>query len=118
MHVSFVQMAGAGRCQTDSNRSPKRQCDCPLCCAELTPLGESSGTVLLEEVSGGEAALVVEVVRDRGMDGGEFLKTSHASEAEHCSLPSSKRKVRVLCAIVEPCSQFNMCPSSHRWPTL
>jgi len=37
-----------GWCQTNSNSSQQGQNGCPLCRAELTPLGESGGTVLLE----------------------------------------------------------------------
>jgi hypothetical protein len=39
------------------------------------------------------------------MNGGEFLQTSHAPEAEHRSFSSSKRQVRVLDPIVEPASR-------------
>lgn len=39
---------------------------------ETAPLGESSGTVQLEILSAVEGALLIEVVVDRGVDGGEF----------------------------------------------
>ena len=40
---------------------------------KLTPLGQGSDSVLFENMAAVEMALVVEVVIDRGMDGGEFL---------------------------------------------
>ena len=66
---------------------------CPLCRAETAPLSESSGAVGFEMISLGETALLVEVVEDGGVDGGELLKTSHAPEALHGPFSSSKRKV-------------------------
>lgn len=75
-------------------------------CTELTPLGESCGTVDLEVVPAGEAAFLVEVVMDRGVDGGEFLQGSTAPEPEHRPLPSSEWQVRVLCSMVHPATGF------------
>ncbi len=51
-----------GWCQTNSNQSLQGQRACPLCRAELTPLGESGGSVQLEIGSGVEAAFLVEMV--------------------------------------------------------
>jgi len=45
---------------------------------------------------------VVEKVVNGGVNGSEFLQTPHASEPEHRSFSSSKRRVRVLDEIVEP----------------
>ena len=42
------------------------------------------------------------MVVDRGMDGGEFLQTSHAPETLHGAFSSSERKMRILNAVVEP----------------
>jgi len=44
---------------------------------QTTPLGKSSGAIGLEVLSIGEAALLSEMVWDGGMDGDEFLQTSH-----------------------------------------
>ena len=52
--------------------------------------------------SGVEAALLVEVVVDGGVDGGELLQTSHPPEAQHRPLPSSEWQVRILRPVVEP----------------
>jgi hypothetical protein len=65
----------------------------PFCLAEFTPLGESGGAVGLEVLSVGEAAFLVKMVRDGGVDSGEFLKASHPPEAEHRPLPSSEWQV-------------------------
>jgi len=45
---------------------------------------------------------LVEMVVNRGVDGDELLQTSRSSEAEHGSLSSSKRQVRILGSIVQP----------------
>ena len=49
----------------------------------MTPVGESGGAVELETVSAVETALLVEMILDGRMNGGEFLQTSHLSEAKH-----------------------------------
>lgn len=59
--------------QTKSNSSPLGQRYCPLGDAKLAPLGEGGGTVQLEDVATGEAAVLVEVVENRRMNSGEFL---------------------------------------------
>ena len=72
----------------------------------MTPLGQSDGAVELEIVSVVERALLVEMVADGGMNGGELLQTSHATEPLHCSLSSSEREMRILRPIVEPAASF------------
>ncbi len=44
-------------------------------------------------ISACEAALLVEVVVDGRVDGGELLKTSHKSELLHVPFSSSERQV-------------------------
>src|SRR6056297_3130124 len=46
------------------------------------------------------------MVCDGGVDGGEFLQTSHAPEPEHRPLPPSKWLVRILCPVVLPPPRF------------
>ena len=46
----------------------------------MTPLGQGGGSALFENVAAGEMPLVVEMVVDRGMDGGEFLQGLYVSE--------------------------------------
>ncbi len=41
---------------------------------ELTPFSERGSAVLLEDIAAVEVAVLVEVVVDRGMGGGEFLQ--------------------------------------------
>jgi hypothetical protein len=50
--------------------------------------------------------LLVEMVAVRGMNGGEILQTSHAAEPLHGAFSPSKRKVRMLRAVVEPANGF------------
>lgn len=57
-------------------------------------------TIGLAEASAREAALLMEVVRDRSVDGSERLKTSHAPEPQHGPHPSPKRTARVLRPVV------------------
>lgn len=47
----------------------------PLNLAELTPFGDSGGSVLIEDVVSAKAAILVEVIEDGRVDGGEFLQT-------------------------------------------
>lgn len=61
-----------GWCQTNSNSSREGQSHCPSCSAEIAPLGKGGGSVQLEEVATGEAAALVEVAEDAGVDGNEF----------------------------------------------
>lgn len=67
--------------------------NCPLSRTKLTPLGESKGAVELAIATSVEMALLVEMVVDTGVDGDEFLQTSHAPEAQHRPFPSSERQV-------------------------
>ncbi len=62
----------------------------------------SNGPGQLEGVSAGERSFLVEVVVDGGMDGGEFLQTSHTPETLHRTFASSKRQVRILNPVIEP----------------
>jgi hypothetical protein len=72
----------------------------------LAPLSESGGTVQLQIVPAVERALLIEMIVDGGMNGDEFLQTSHAAEPLHGLLPSSKRKVEILSPIVQPSVSF------------
>ena len=92
-------------CQTNSNQSQHAAKCRNLCQTELAPLCES-GTVELEIVSAVERALLVEMVADGGMNGDEFLQTSHATEPLHGAFSSSKRQVRILRPIVQPVARF------------
>lgn len=60
---------------------------------EAAPLSESGGAVLLEDRAGGEDAFQIEVVVNRGVDGGELLQTSHLPESLHRPLAPSERKM-------------------------
>lgn len=53
-----------------------------------------------------EVALLVEVVMDLAMKGGEFLQRSHAPEAQHRPLSSSERLVTVLEMVVQLSASF------------
>jgi hypothetical protein len=55
----------------------------------LTPFEQGLSTAFLEFFTAVEMAFEIEVVENRGLDGGELLKTSHRPEPRHCffSLP-------------------------------
>ena len=89
--AGFLPICRPGSCQTDSNWSHQGQDGVPLRRTEIAPLSKSCGAVSLENVPAGEAAFLVEMVEDRGVDGCEFLQTSHPPKALHRPLPSSER---------------------------
>ncbi len=60
---------------------------------ELTPFSERGSVVLLEDFTAIEVAVWIEVVVDRGVDGGEFLEGLDIPEARHCPFSSSERLV-------------------------
>src|SRR5680860_1609060 len=80
------------QCQTNANQTAKCAKRIASGC-QLTPLGRRGGAVLLEDVAAAEAAIVVEVIVDRGVDGGEFLQGLDVPEFRHCPFPSSERLV-------------------------
>jgi hypothetical protein len=57
---------------------------------ELTPLGQGDRTVLFEDVAAVKLTVVVEVIVDRGVGGGELLKGLHVPEFRHRSFSSSE----------------------------
>jgi hypothetical protein len=73
--------------------------------AELTPVGQSSGTISLELGSADEVALLIEVVVDRGTGGGELLQAAHPPEALHRPFSSSQRFMCILSAVVQPAAR-------------
>jgi len=85
-------------------------------------LGKGGGSVQLEDVATGEAAIPVEVVEYGRVNGRELLQTSHLAEALHGSCPSSKGQVRISCPIVQPAAGFHSGHASlfdlycKQWP--
>ncbi len=69
---------------------------------ELTPFSERGSAVLLGDRAAVEVAVVVEVVVDRGMGGGEFVQGLYVPELRHRSFSSPERLVGILGSIVEP----------------
>ena len=81
-----------GQCQTNANQTAKCTKRIASGC-QLTPLGQHGGAVLLEDVASAEVAIVVKVIVDRGVNGGEFLQGLDVPEFRHCPFPSSERLV-------------------------
>ena len=46
------------------------------------------------------------MVVDGSVNGGEFLQTSHTTEAQHRPFPSPKRLVRIFTSVVQPAPSF------------
>jgi hypothetical protein len=85
------------------------------------PFSKSGGTGELEIVSSVERALLMEMVADGSVSGGEFLQNSHATEPLHGSLSSSERPPfcglqATHCQAVGADSQFHYS-SSGRFPS-
>jgi hypothetical protein len=80
------------QCQTNANQTAKCAKRIASGC-QLTPLGQHGGAVLLEDVASAEVAIVVKVIVDRGVNGGEFLQGLDVPEFRHCPFPSSERLV-------------------------
>ena len=68
----------------------------------MTPLGHGGGSVLFESIAAVEMVVVVEMVVDRGVDGGESLQGLDVSEPRHRPFPPSNRLMRVLGPVIEP----------------
>jgi hypothetical protein len=68
-------MPGRRDCQINANRFQSPGEDGFSGRAELAPLGECGGAVMLEIAAGEEMAFLVEVVMDGRVDGYEFLQT-------------------------------------------
>ena len=79
-------------CQAKANQSPKHP-KLRRSGRQLTPLGQGSGAVLLEDFAAVEMAVVVEMVMDRGVGGSEFLQRFDVPKLGHRSLSSSERLV-------------------------
>jgi len=59
--------------QTNANSSLQGQDRCPLSGTKAAPLGKGGGSVQLENCTRGKAALLVEEIMDRGVNGGKQL---------------------------------------------
>ena len=69
---------------------------------ELTPFSDRGSTALLEDAAAVEVSVLVEVVVERGMDGGKLLEDLRVLERRHRPLSSSERLMRVFGPVVEP----------------
>ena len=88
--ADFLAHETKGFCQCNDNRSPngaKRG----LLDGQLAPLGEGSGAVVLEDGSLVQMTVEVEVIVDRGVNGGEFLQGPDVPEFGYSTLSSSER---------------------------
>ena len=81
-----------GQCQTNANQTAKCAKRIASGC-QLTPLGQRGGPAPFEYIAAVEVAVVIEMIVDRGVDGGEFLECLDVPEFCHCALSSSKRLV-------------------------
>ena len=63
---------------------------------ELTPFSERGNAVLLEEIAAVEPAVLVEVVADRGMGGGEFLQATYPRSTPLLRERTTSRAIAVV----------------------
>lgn len=73
-------------CQTNAQSSLFRQRGGLLSGQKPTPLDESGSAALLATGAIYATAILIEVIENRGVEGGEFLQTSHVSEPLHSAL--------------------------------
>ena len=57
---------------------------------QLTPFGQRGSAILFESFAAVQVTVEVEMIVDRGMDGGEFLQGLYVPEFRHRTLPSSE----------------------------
>ena len=60
---------------------------------QFTPLGQGGRAALLEDVAAIEMAVLIEVIVDRGVDGGKDLEGLYVPELGHRRFSSSERLV-------------------------
>ena len=56
----------------------------------MTPLGQCDGAIFLEDVTAVEMAVLIEMIMDRGMNGGKLLEGLHFPELRHRPFSSSE----------------------------
>lgn len=64
------------------------------------PFGQHGGAALPQRVSRYEVTFAVEVIEDRGMDGGKSPESLYVPEFRHRSLRSSERKVGIFGSVI------------------
>ncbi len=80
----------------------------------LARFGERGRAVLFEVIAAVEVAILVEVIVDEGMGGGEFLQGLYISELRHRCFSSPERLVGVLGPIVElPATDLRLSSTDH-----
>jgi hypothetical protein len=77
-------------CQTNLSR-PAKGAGPMRSGRQLTPLGQGGGTVLSENVAAIEVAVLIEMIMDRGVDGGKLLQSLYVPELRHRTLSSPER---------------------------
>ena len=68
----------------------------------LARFGERGRAVLFEVIAAVGVAILVDVIVDEGMGGGEFLQGLYISEHRHRCFSPPERLVEILGPIVEP----------------
>ncbi len=58
---------------------------------QLTPLGQGGGAVPSEDVAAIEVTVLIEMIMDRGVDGGKLLQSFYVPELRHRTFSSSER---------------------------
>ena len=78
-----------GCCQSNANQSPNYTMT-KFSRRKITPFGQRGGTVFFEGFAAVQVTVEVEMIVDRGIDGGKFLQGLYVPEIRHRTLPSSE----------------------------
>ncbi len=88
--IVSTRYASGRHCQTNLSR-PAKGAGPRRSGRQLTPLGQGVGTVLSEDVAAIEVTVLIEMIMDRGVDGGKLLQSHYVPELRHRIFSSSER---------------------------
>jgi hypothetical protein len=72
----------------------------------LTPLCQGGGAIEFEVFGVVKMTFLIEMIVNRGVNRGKFLKRLYVPESRHCSFSSTERLVGILRPIVKPATAF------------
>ena len=96
-------MALASSMALSEERGRGRKSEPPVVSSgNLTPFGKRERAIEFEDLAAAKMAFEIEMIVDRGVDGGEFLQGLYVPELRHRSFSSVERLVGIFGSIVEP----------------
>ncbi len=88
--MSVLNGVAEPHCQTNLSR-PAKGAGPRRSGRQLPPFGQGGGTVLSEDVAAIDVTVLIEMIMDRGVDGGKLLQSLYVPELRHRTLSSSER---------------------------